>query len=93
VATVDNEGTAGHEAASVGQAEENSAAEFLGPGQAAKHVLGFPYGASGGVVLEDLVDHRGDDVTGQRELTRMPWRPHSMARERLSWMTAALELL
>lgn len=64
VAAVDEEGATGHEAASVRQAEESRASEFLGQRQTTEHILGFPSGAGGGVLLEDFIDHGRDDVAG-----------------------------
>lgn len=62
VAAIDEESAASHEAASIRQAEESRAAEFLGNSQTTKHVLSFPSSAGSGVLLKDLVDHGGDDV-------------------------------
>lgn len=64
MATVDEHGAAGHEAARVTQSEESSTSEFLRVGKTPEHVLGFPDSSGCRILLEHLFHHWGDDMAG-----------------------------
>lgn len=63
VATINENRASSHEAAGIAQGEERSTPEFLWSGQPSEHVLSFPDSPCGRVLLEDLVDHGGDNVS------------------------------
>lgn len=64
VATVDEHGATGHEAARITQSEESSTPEFLRVGKTSEHILGFPDSSGRRVLLEHLFHHWGDDMAG-----------------------------
>ncbi|GAB1201618.1 hypothetical protein APSETT445_000200 [Aspergillus pseudonomiae] len=64
VATINEHRAPRHEAASITESEERSASEFLRVRQSPKHVLCLPDSPRSRVLLEHLLDHGGDDVTG-----------------------------
>lgn len=62
--TINEQRTARHKSARVTEREEGHSAKLFGHGQPAQHVLRLPGGPGLGGLAEDLLDHRGHDVTG-----------------------------
>ena len=64
VATVNNQCAPSHETASITQSEERRTPELLRRSQPSEHILRFPHSPRSRVLLEDLLDHGGDNVAG-----------------------------
>lgn len=64
VATVHAEIASRHERAGVREEEHGGATVLVGGGQTAEHVVLGPFVAALGELLEELLDHGGDNVTG-----------------------------
>lgn len=64
VASVNAKIATRHEAAGIAEEEDGGAAELLGAADAAEHVLTCPLGLALGVVVEEVLEHLGQNITG-----------------------------